>query len=233
MAFAQGIALHDFIGQHRQLVARHVHRRQARATERIERAAGQHGQPRRGNMDAQRDAAAAQSLHRQRIVNLGGGGVVDGKRPDIGQRQLVLDLRRLQGRETRALGKVLKQKALPVKLVGRGNRPGALQQIERCQVRGARGFHHGLVFSAVFVGLEKNFVKLFAHRRRALALAQFTGPGADLRGQLLFLFDGVERQLQNLGRRLLEAALAGAPEIVRCVVQAEQRRGLLLQRGGF
>src|SRR2546427_12784979 len=37
--------------------------------------------------------------------------------------------------------------------------------------------------------------------------------------------------LQDLGRRLLEAALAGAAEVVRCIVETEQRAGLLGQRG--
>jgi hypothetical protein len=57
------------------------------------------------------------------------------------------------------------------------------------------------------------------------------GPLVDLREQGLFLLDGGQGLLQDFGRRLLEAALARAAEVMRRLVQAEQRTGLLGQRG--
>ena len=100
-------------------------------------------------------------------------------------------------------------------------------------MRSPCGFHHRFVFGAVFVWLEKNLVQLLAHRRRALALGQFFGPGADLGDQEFFLFNAGQRQLQNLGGCLFEAAFTGAPEIMRRLKQPEQSSRLLLQAGGL
>ena len=232
-AFLQRVGLHHIVGQHGQLVAGHVDGGHARAADRVNRAARQHRQAGRGNVNAQRDDAGAQALNRQRIVDLGGAGVVDGKRANVNQWQLVLDGRRLQFRKARAFRKVLEQEALPVELVGRGDGAGFLQQIKRRGVGGARGIDHGLVFGAVLVRLEQDLVELVANWRRTLAAPEFVGPGGDLRRDLLFLLDGGERLLQDFGRRFLEPALAGAAEIMRRVVQAEQRGGLLLRRGGL
>ena len=133
--------------------------------------------------------------------------------------------------KARALGEVVEQKALPVELVGRVDRARALQQIERRQVRGAAGLDHGLVFGRVLVGAEQDLVELLADGLRAFAASQRFCPVADLlHDQFLFL-DGGQRLLQDLGRGLLEAALAGAAKVVRCLVQGEQRAGLLDQRG--
>jgi hypothetical protein len=57
------------------------------------------------------------------------------------------------------------------------------------------------------------------------------GPFGDLGLHLLFLFDGGQGLLHDLGRRLFEAALARAAEVMRRLEQAKQRGGLLLQRG--
>jgi hypothetical protein len=98
---------------------------------------------------------------RQRIVNLGGGRVVDRERLH-GASGSSSDGGASSAGKPCALGKVLKQEAPPVELVGRINRPRALQQVQRCEVRGARGLDHGLVFGRVFVGLEQDFVELLA-----------------------------------------------------------------------
>ena len=116
-AFGQGVALHHLVGQHRDLVARHVDRGQALAGELVDRRIGSEGQRRRGNVHAKDHGAGLQAVDRQRIVDLGGLRVVDRERLHWGQRQLVLDRRCGQHRETRALGELLEQKALPVKLV--------------------------------------------------------------------------------------------------------------------
>ena len=54
-----------------------------------------------------------------------------------------------------------------------------------------------------------------------------------MRGQQFFLFDAGQRQLQNFGGCFLEAALAGAPEVMRRFKQAKQGGRLLLQAGGL
>ena len=230
-AFVQRVDLHHLVGQHGDLVAGHVDGGQARAAELVQRRARHDGQTGRGNVDTHGDRARAQAAHRQRIVDFGGGRVVDGKRLDLGQRQVGRWLGCLQGRELRALGEVVEQEALPVELVGRFNGAGPVQQVQRGQARGAAGLDHGLVLGGVLVGAEQDLVELLADGAGAFAGAQLLGPGRDLGLDLLFLLYAGQRLLQDLGRRLLEATLAGAAEVVRCVVEAEQRAGLLGQRG--
>ena len=147
------------------------------------------------------------------------------------QWQLVRNDRCSDCRKARALGEVLEQKALPVELVGGVDGSRLLQQVQRRGVRGTAGLDHGLVLGRVLVGLEQNLVKLVADGLRAFAPAQLRGPLLDLSEDGLFLLDGGQRLLQDLGRGLFEAALACAAEVVRCVVQAEQRTGLLGQGG--
>ena len=69
-------------------------------------------------MNTQLDPTRTQSLHRQRIVDLRGGGVVDGKGANRRQGQVLANRRCFQPGKTGSLGEVLQQEALPVKLVG-------------------------------------------------------------------------------------------------------------------
>ena len=172
----QRVALHHLVGQHGDLVARHVDRGQALAPQPVNRAARQHGQAWCCNVNAHRDHPTAQALHRQGIINLGGGGVVNRESLNRGQWQLVADGRCGQRRKAGAAREVLQQKAPPVELVGRINGAGSLQQLQHPELRGPRGFHHRFVLGRILVGLEQNFVQLLAHRRRALALAQLLHP---------------------------------------------------------
>ena len=182
-------------------------------------------------MHPDRHRAAAQPLHRQRVVDFGGLRIVDRERLDaFGQRQIVGDRRCAERRKAGAFGKVLEQKAPPVELVRRIDGAGTFEQFERRALRGARSFDHGLVFGRVLVGLEQDLEELFAHRCRAFARHQLRGPFGDLRQNLLLLLDGGQRLLDDFGRGLLEAPLAGAAEIMRRLEQREKRRGLLHQR---
>ena len=210
---------------------RHVDGGQALAAELVERAAGLDGQARRRDVDAQRDRACPEPGDREGVVDFGGLRVVDGKRLYLGQRQVGRGLRGVQRRKARALGEVVQQKALPVELVARINGARLLQQIQRCGVRGAAGLHHGFVFGRVLVGTEQNFVELFANRCGADTLSELFGPFGNLRQHGFFLLDGGQRLLQDVGRGLLETPLARAAEVVRRLVQAKQRGGLLGQRG--
>ena len=188
---------------------------------------GVHGQTWRGNVDAHGDGARAQALQRQGVVDLGGVRVVDGKSLHIGQRQFVGDGRGLQIRETCSLGEPFEQESLPVKVPGRVDGTGVLQQGQRGFLAGLAGFNDRLVFGRVLVRLEQDLVELLAHRLGALTLAEVLCPGFDLGLDLLFLFDGGQRLLHDLGSGLAKAPLAGTAEVVRRFKQAQQRGGLL------
>ena len=118
-----------------------------------------------------------------------------------------------------------------MKQIGRVDGAGLLQQFQRCGVGRTRCLDHGLVFGRVFVGLEQDLVELILDGLGAIALSQFLGPDADLLGKQALLFYGGQRLGNDLGRSPLEAALAGAAEVMRRLKQLEQHAGLLLQRG--
>ena len=222
------------VGQHGDFVAGHVNGGQARVRHAVQHVAGRNGQRRRGNVDAQRDLPAAQSLDGERVVNFGGLRVVNGIRLHASQRQVICGRQRSGQRlrrKLRAFGKVLEQKALPVKLVGRGDGARVLQQLQRGQLRGARCFHHGLVFGRVFVGLEQDFVELRFDFRRTAPGRQLGRPGAHLRGNLLFLFDGRQRLRDDVGGGLAKAPFARAAKVVRRAMQRHQH-GCLLHGAG-
>jgi len=172
LTFAQGVVLHHGIGQHGDLVARHVDGGQASAADLVDGTARLHGQTGRGDVDAHGDGATAQALQREGIVDFGGVRVVNGERLHIGQRQFVGDGRGLQLREARAFGKPLEQESLPVEVPGRVDRAGLLKQVQWRLLAGLAGFDHGLVFGGVLVGPEQDLVELLAHGRGALAMDQ-------------------------------------------------------------
>mmetsp|Transcript_6765 Transcript_6765/g.28419 ORF Transcript_6765/g.28419 Transcript_6765/m.28419 type:complete len:744 (-) Transcript_6765:569-2800(-) len=230
-AFDQRVGLHDLVGQHRDLPARHIHRGQALAGDLVDRRVRRDGQAGCGDVHAEHDRAAAQALHGQRVVDLRGLRVVDREGAYRAERQLVLDLGRGQRREARALGEVLEQEAFPVELVGAGDRTRRLQQVQRCLVRLLAGLDDGLVFGAILVGLEQDLVDLVLDGLGAGAGGQVLRPGLDLQGLLTLALDAQQRGLDRFLRRLLELALAGAAEVMRCVVETEQRRGLLHDAG--
>ena len=230
-AFGQGVALHHLVGQHRDLVARHVDRGQALAGELVDRRIGPEGQRRRGNVHAKDHGAGLQAVDRQRIVDLGGLRVVDRERLHWGQRQLVLDRRCGQHRETRALGELLEQKALPVKLVRRRDRACGLQQVQRRALGALGRLDHRLVLGAILVGLEQDAVELLSHRVRAAASRQLSGPVLDLQGLRGLALYPQQRGFHGLFGRFLEQAFAGAPKIMWRIEQLEQHGGLLFGPG--
>ena len=102
-----------------------------------------------------------------------------------------------------------------MKLVGRINGPRLLQQVQWGHMRRTRGLHHRLVLRRIFVGLEEDFVKLFANRRRAGASAQIGNPFGNLQSDLLLFLDGGQRQGDDVGGRLAKVALARAAKVMR------------------
>ena len=86
-----------------------------------------------------------------------------------------------------------------MELVGRGNGPGLLQQLQRRGLGGAGGLHHGFVFGGVFVGLEQNFVQLLFDGFWAGACAQVGGPLGDLGGDQFLFLDGGQGLGNDIG----------------------------------
>ena len=171
-ALQQGVGLHHVVGQHGDLVARHVDRRQALARDLVER---------RCRARCARPGAAMWMPTRHRAACPGPAPTARRRSrwcssrrsrtpATAGQRQVVLDRRRGERREAGALGEVLEQEAPPVELVGRVDRAGRLAAgpAARVCVR-ARGLDHRLVLGRVLVGLEQDLVELLADRRRAAA----------------------------------------------------------------
>ena len=230
----EGVGLHHRVGQHGDLVAGHVDGRQAVAGHQVERAAGLEGEAGRGDVHTHDDGAAAQTLHRQGIVDFGGLRIVDreGRNPFC-QGQFVWHRRRFEvARKPDALGEVVEQEPFPVELVGRGDGAGPAQQVEGCGLGGTRSLYHRLVFGCVLVGLEQDPVELVADGRRGFPGCERLRPVVDLLGLGFFTLDGRQRLLHDLRRRLAETALAGAAEVMRCLEQLDQHGGLLGDGGG-
>jgi hypothetical protein len=163
-------------------------------------------------VDAQRDDAGAQADRQSSISVVAESSMENAA---IGsQRQVVGNDRGLQDRKAGAFGEVFEQEPFVVKLVGRVDRAGTLQQVEWRGLRVA-GRLNRFVFRRVLVRLEQDFVQLLAHRLRALAAGQFLGQ-AVICSATAFLFDGVQRQLKNISRCLLKRPCR-SPKVMRQV----------------
>ena len=176
--FGQRVGLHHLVGQHGQLLARHVDGGQALARHLVERRVGRDGQrPARrcGRRTppcrcpgpaptARRRSRWWPSRRSRRPAPAASGSVV-------------LDRRRLQRREGRALREVARtgSAASGTGRASRSRRPPSAGRAARFCER-LRGLDHGLVLGRVLVGLEQDLVELLAHRRRALARDQLARP---------------------------------------------------------
>ena len=228
----QRVSLHHLVGQHRQLPARHVDGGKPVARDLVQRRIRQQRQPRRRNVDAEDHRAAAQALHRERIVDLGRRRIVDRERRHLGQRQRLLQRRQHERREGMALGELLEQEAPPVELVRAVDGAGRLEQIQRRPLRPAGGLDHRLVLRPVLVRLEEDAVELLPHRLRAAPGHQLIGPALDLQCLQTLALDAQQRRLDRLLRRLAELPLAQPAEVMRRIEQPQQRRRLQLGPGG-
>ncbi len=115
-------------------------------------------------------------------------------------------LRRLQSRKARALWEVVKQEALPVELVGGVNGAGA-----RGSSSGASSGTAGLSTTACtgvrcLVGLEQNFVELFANGLRAFT-APSSSPSCQSGPESAFSFRWLPGLAAGFLQELSEAAL--------------------------
>jgi hypothetical protein len=126
-AFAEGEAADDVLGQHRDLVARHVHRGQPLAGDGVEGGFAAEADARRGDVDADAPAGVGGG-DREGVVDLGGGGVVDGEGAHRRQRQIGGLGGCLDRREAGAGREVFEQEAVEVQLVGGRQRAAVEQQ---------------------------------------------------------------------------------------------------------
>ena len=77
---------------------------------------------------------------REGVVDLGGGGIVDGEGADVGEGQIGGFGRRVDGREAGAVREVFEQETVEVQFVGRGQGRSEQQAGRRLTVFGAGGF---------------------------------------------------------------------------------------------
>ena len=155
----EGKALDRRVGQHGDLVARHIDRRQPVARDRVERRAGNDAEAGRCNMYTDAPANARQRLQREGVVDLGRRRVVDRKGGDIGARQALGQCGKFDFRETGAGREILVEETLEVVVVCRADRAAAVEQVQRGDTQlAARGFER-LGLETVAVGLAKQLVE--------------------------------------------------------------------------
>jgi hypothetical protein len=227
----QRVAVDDGIGQHGDLVARHVDGGQAPARDRVERRAAREAERGCGDVDADARADAGQPDDRERVVDLGGGGVVDRKGGDIGARQIAGQFRRGERGKGRAFRELFMQEAAVVQVVGRPDRAALEQQLRRGQAGITTGGFEGLGFRLVAIGRIKQRVGQRGDFRRQTECLEFADPALDGERLLALLFQAGQRRREDVGRRLAEAALALAVEIDGRGVHGQQHRRRL-DRGG-
>ncbi|MNQ57544.1 hypothetical protein D3C85_717060 [compost metagenome] len=224
--------LDDAVGLHRDLVARHVDRGQARAGQLVELAVAGDGQARRGHVDADAQAAVGQGGDGQRVVDFGGRDVIH--RVDLGvrQRQFAVDGRQFQVGEGQPSREVHRQEAA---LVQRQRmRPGAQfeqQTVGAFAQLGAGGVQR-LPLLRILVRTDQERLGGLGDGFGQAAGGHVVDPFLLLFGLALLLVQGGQRGGQDVRRGGTVAALAAAVEVRRRAVQAHQQRGLFDGRGG-
>ncbi len=212
------------LGQHGDLAAGHVHRRQPVAGDASELRIGGDAQARRGDVDADPHAAIRVRDDGEGVVDLRRMRVVDREGAHLGHGQLRMVGGVRESRKTCSGGKVLDQEAAEAIFVRIGNRAAAPQQPRRRQAGIATGRFQRLRFRAVAVRLVE---QLRQHRREfggQRAGLQFFDHALDGRSLLALLLETGQRRLQDLRRGLAEAPLALAVEVNRRRMQAQQQR---------
>ena len=226
----QGVVFDHRVGQHRDLVARHVDRRQTGSRHPVEWRTVRDGQARCRDVDADAGTEAGKQRHRQRIIDFGSVGVVDREGTNIGARQVVGRRRRVEGRKPGTLRKLLVQETAEVQEVGRPDRAAAKQQLRRRQAGFRAGRLERLRFRAVAVRRIEECIGQHADFRWQPECLQLGDPA--LHGQrLLALFlEAGECGGENVRRCLAKAPLALAMEVDRGGVQRQQNGARLDRR---
>ena len=172
-------------------------------------------------MDADAPVAVRQFLDRERVVDLGGAGIVDAEGGDAGQRQFGMLVHRDLG-EAGAAREVLEQELVQVVIVRGRQCAAALQQVRRRQMRGGAGGFQRLDFDGVAVRLVQDHGQMVGEFGGQLEGAELLGIAGLQFGLQALLLDAGERRLQRIGRCGLVAAFALLVEMHRRTVQADQ-----------
>ena len=154
------------VRQHGDLVAGHVDGRQPGARDGIVRRTRQNAQAGGSDVDAEAPADTGESGDRERVIDFGRAGIVDGNGLHFGERQIA-EVRRLrQLRKTGAFGEALGGETPVVPMVGVGESATAQQKRGRrflgCGAGGFKRFH----FKTVAIRLDQQGFDLVGQFRR-------------------------------------------------------------------
>ena len=106
-AFLEGENFHCAIRQHGDFIARHIHRREPFARDRIEIRTRRNAQGGCGDVDAQAVVAIVQFNQREGIIDFGRGFIVDTEGGNVSERQIGWRDTTSSRRKSRAFGKPL------------------------------------------------------------------------------------------------------------------------------
>jgi hypothetical protein len=185
--------------------------------------------------------ATAERLHRERIVDLGGGGVVDREgchrrglehRQRRQQRIECVRARAVHG-ESGASPEMIEQETPVMEIVRRGDRPAVLHQVGHAGPgRGACGLDR-LPGDRLLLGRIEQRRYHRPHGLGQLSGHQRSSPLRLLFSLALASFDAGQRGLQRFGGRALVHALAALVEVHRARMQPQQHRRALHRRRGL
>eukprot|EP01022_Parablepharisma_sp_SALTPOND_P030346 TRINITY_DN760_c0_g2_i2.p1 TRINITY_DN760_c0_g2~~TRINITY_DN760_c0_g2_i2.p1 ORF type:complete len:1834 (-),score=673.82 TRINITY_DN760_c0_g2_i2:3861-9362(-) len=223
----QGVGRHQLVGQHGDLLARHVDGGHASTGDRIDGVAALDGQARRSDVDAHAQLAVGQVRHRQRIVDFGGGDVIDGEGLHIGHGQVGDRRGNVDGGKAGTTREELVEEARVVQILRRGHAAGGQHQALRGGLHFLGGGVQGLVFDAVLVGLEEQLQRDRAEGLGQLVCLELVHIGRLRQQLLLLLFLAGQGRLQRSLRGGLVATAALLVEVDRCAMQAQQQTGCL------
>ena len=229
--FLQRVGLDHVVGQHRDLVARHVDRRHARARHLVDGAARHQRQARAPRCGCRpprcRCPAPGPRARRRSRWSANRRSRRPAPPPAAARRRspapAAAGSRCPWGSSRTGSG------ASGTGRPSRSRRPASAARAAGVCV--ARAASTTALYSGAFLsGLNRILNSCSRTGAGHSPAASCAGPFGDLRLHQLLLLDRGQCLLDDLGRRLLEAALAGAAEVVRRVEQRQQRRGLLRQR---
>ena len=165
LAFGQREGFDHVVRQHGDLVARHVHGRHARARDLVDGVVRADAQAGRGDVDADPHRAVVQLLDRERVVDLGGGHVVDRERRHLRQRQIGRRARhRHRPGSRRRAGSSRTGSGAMCRSLAEAMPPVRQHQALRRGLQFVGGRFQRLVFDAVLVRLEQQLLHQRLHR---------------------------------------------------------------------
>ena len=208
--------------QHRDLVAGHVGGREPLARDRVDRRAGREAERRRGDVHAHAHRAVRAARDRERVVDLGGGRVVEAERRHVRERKIGRQLRRGHVRKPGAAREMLEEKPPEVIVVARPERAAALGEPRGREAERLARLLERLGLDAVAVGLVEELREDRAQLVGHLRALERLRPARDSLALLALALEAGERRLQGFRRRGLEAPLALAMEVHRRRVQLEE-----------